>query len=481
MEISNSNRPPSLTTYRQYAADPNNEGTFVSTSQTGVTTAPKSFFGHTISFFTAKSNAQEVETLNQSLEQNLGPYVARFAFPHAEQEQAATSYWGGCVQQVANKTLASALNPTLRGINVNLSLTESRGEASRAMPFYQRQIRPLIQSAVRELNPSLQNINLDVSLPTATPSVGLSHRLIKQVLERADAVTQDADYIKQAAETTDNIVSTLEYLDEKFCPSSEKMRGINNNLSGLARDISHHASSAAPTSIRSSNKLSSLLTKANTAIPETTKKAQLLLSETTALATALQELSKEHDYYELGNDAPLNLTTYDFQQFMEPVTALLTEEATLAEHVVEHLGTSPTSAHKEARLEEYLNQNDGIARELEKSSQQVSQLKGKLKNQLNALSAKAEKRLTTAKEAIAHPTISRSIYATMILGRSWEEERQAAQEELDFCEQANSILITAEKKAAPWEIWKNIPEAVAIDPIPQVVEAIPVAEIDRKA
>ena len=84
---------PSIAAYRQYVDDPNNEGTLVSTSRTGVTTAPKTFFGHTLSFLTAKNNSQEVETLNQSLEKDLGPHVAQYAFPHAEREQAATSQW----------------------------------------------------------------------------------------------------------------------------------------------------------------------------------------------------------------------------------------------------------------------------------------------------------------------------------------------------------------------------------------------------
>ena len=86
---------PSVAVYRSYVNDPNNKETFVSTSSTKVTTAPKTFFDHTIAFiFGSKSNAQEAETLYKSIAQEFGPHIANYAFPNPEREQAGTSSLG---------------------------------------------------------------------------------------------------------------------------------------------------------------------------------------------------------------------------------------------------------------------------------------------------------------------------------------------------------------------------------------------------
>ncbi|MBX9577456.1 MAG: hypothetical protein K2W97_03140 [Chthoniobacterales bacterium] len=463
---------PSVAAYRQYVDAPENEGTLVSTSQTGVTTAPKTFFGHTLSFLTAKSNAQEVETLKQSLEKDFGPHVAQYAFPHAEQEQAATSQWGGYVQEVTSKTLASALNPTLRGINLDVSLAERREEASPAMPFLQRQFRPVVQSAVRELNPALRNITLDVSLPTATPSVGLSHRLIKQVLERTNTLIANAPYIKKAAVAVEAIAHQLERLDDDVRSLPQDISTLTTNISGLAQDIADHPSNF-PQAISSHHQeLSELLATTTTAIPITLQKAHSIVLETRALAAALKKLKKEHDYDELGSSAPINLNAYNFEQFLEPVTTLLQEEATLAETVVRDLCTLPTSNGKASKLEAHLRQNDRISSDVKKYSQQVSKVKEKLLTELKTLITRSEKRLANATEAIQRPTIM-----TMILAfrGSWKEERDLAEQDLYFAVTTKDLIETSLEEARINLGSENIPQATAIAVSDEHAEGIPIA------
>lgn len=441
-------KPPSLEAYRQYVADPENEGTLVSTSQNGVTTAPKTFFGHTLSFLTAKSNAQEVETLKQSLEKDFGPHVAQYAFPHAEQEQAATSQWGGYVQQVTNQTLAAALNPTLRAINLDLSLAESEGEASPEMPFYQRQLRPVVQSAVRELNPALKSIKLDVSLPTATPSVGLSHRLIKQVFERTNTLIANAPYIRDAAVTVKAIADKLECLDEEVRSLPQDISILKTNISGLAQDIADHPSPF-PQAISSRHQpLSPLLTQTTTAIPETLQTAHSLVLETRALAAALKKLKEEHDYYEFGSSAPINLNAYNFEQFLEPATTLLQEEVTLAETVVRELCTPPKSNGKVLKMETHLIKNERVAKNVEKISNQVSQLKQQLKTALKGLADKAKKQNDDAVEIIYDPSLLALIQRNIQeyrLGHSLEDEKILIQENLAFATTTLALITKIER------------------------------------
>ena len=440
-------KPPSLEAYRQYVAAPENEGTLVSTSQNGVTTAPKTFFGHTLSFLSAKNNSQEVETLMQSLEKDFGPHIAQYAFPKHEQEQAATSQWGGYVQQVTNQTLAAALNPTLRAINLDLSLAESEGEASPAMPFYQRQLRPVVQSAIRELNPALKSIKLDVSLPTATPSVGLSHRLTKQVLERTNTLIANAPYIRDAAVTVKAIADKLECLDDDVCLLSEETSILKTNISGLAQDIADHPSHFSQAT-SSSLDLSTLLTRTTTDIPKTLTNAHKLILETRALAAALKELKEKHNYYELGSSAPINLNAYNFEQFLEPAKILLQEEVTLAETVARDLCTTLTSNGKASKLTTHLIKNDRVAKDVEKISHQVSQLKQQLKTALKGLADKAQKQNNDAVDIIYDPSflalIKRNIHEYFLI-KSLEDEKILAQKNLAFATTTLALITEIEK------------------------------------
>ena len=463
---------PSVAAYRQYVDASENEGTLVSTSQTGVTTAPKTFFGHTLSFLTAKSNAQEVETLKQSLEKDFGPHVVQYAFPPAEQEQAATSPLVGYVQEVTNKTLASALNPTLRGINLDFSLAESREEASPAMPFLQRQFRPVIQSAVRELNPALRNITLDVSLPTATPSVGLSHRLIKQVLERTNTLIANAPYIEKAAVAVESIANKLECLDDDVRSLSQDISILKTNISGLAQDIADHPSHFLQAISSHHQQLSELLTKTTTAIPKTLQRAHKLALETRALAAALKKLKEEHNNYEFGSSAPIDLNAYNFEQFLEPATTLLQEEVTLAETVVRDLCTPPTSNGKALKLETHLRQNDRISSEVTKYSKQVAQVKNKLLIELETLTTRSEKRLANATAAIERPTIMTMLQA---LGGSWKEERNLAEENLFFAATTKDLIKASLQEARVNLGSENIPQATAIAVSDEHTEEIPIA------
>ncbi|MCX6958098.1 MAG: hypothetical protein NT164_06145 [Verrucomicrobiae bacterium] len=439
-------KPPSLEAYRQYVAATENEGTLVSTSQNGVTTAPKTFFGHTLSFLTAKSNAQEVETLMQSLEKNFGPHIAQYAFPKPEQEQAATSQWGGYVQEVTNKTLASALNPTLRAINLDLSLAESEGGPSPAMPFYQRQLHTVVQSAVRELNPTLKSIKLDISLPTA-PSVGLSHRLTKQVLERTNTLIANARYIRDAAVTVKAIADKLECLDDEVSSLPQDISILKTNISGLAQDIADHPSPF-PQARSLSLDLSTLLTRTTTDIPKTLTNAHKLILETRALAAALKELKEKHNYYELGSSAPINLNAYNFKQFLEPATTLLQEEVTLAKTVVRDLCTTLTSNGKALKLTPHLSKNDRVAKNVDEISHQVSQLKQQLKTALKGLADKAKKQNDDADEIIYAPSFLALIQRTfheLRLGHSLEDEKILIQGNLAFATTTLALITEIER------------------------------------
>ena len=322
------------------------------------------------------------------------------------------------------------------------------------MPFYQRQLRPIVQSAVRELNPALRNITLGISLPTATPSVGLSHRLIKQVLERANTLIADAPYIEKAAVAVEAIADKLECLDDEVRSLPQDIRTLTTNISGLAQDIADHPSPF-PQAISSRHQqLSPLLTQTTTAIPETLQTAHSLVLETRALAAALKKLKEEHDYDELGSSAPINLNAYNFEQFLEPATTLLQEEVTLAETVVRDLCTPPTSNGKVLKLEIRLRQNNRISSEVTKYSQQVAQVKNKLLIELETLTARSEKRLANATAAIQHPTIMTILQA---LVGSWKEERNLAEENLFFAATTKDLITASLQEAGVNLGSKNIP------------------------
>ncbi|MBM3857757.1 MAG: hypothetical protein FJ390_07355 [Verrucomicrobia bacterium] len=448
---------PSVAAYRAYADDVENEGTFVSTSQTGVTRAPQTFFGHTISFLTAKSNLQEVETLKESLEKEFGPHVAQYAFPHAEREQAATSHWRGYVQQITSQTLASALNPALRGIKMDASLLENAAGPSPARPFVERQLNTVIQSTVREINPTLRNINLNLSLPTETPSIGLSHRLIKQVLEKADTLLADAPYIAKAAKAVGAIADQLGAIDEDLIPPSKEVITLTTIITGLADDITEHHPTLAQTTSPRQEELSELLEKTTTAIPQTLHTAHSIILETRAIAAVLKGLKQKHNNFEFGSSAPISLEAYNFEQFVEPITALLQEERALANTLVRDICTPITSNGKRPKLETHLQQNERISRALKKYSDQVSQLKQKLMRELDTLASRSQNRINTATDAIEHPTILRSLYQTVALkGNSWEEERDSAQEDLDFAI-TTKVLITSATEPTQTESTRKEP------------------------
>lgn len=433
---------PSLGDYRQYVNDPKNDGTFVATAQSTVITAPDTFFGHTLAFFVGKSNAQEVDTLKRSLEKDLGPHVAQYAFPLVEQKQAALSNWEGYIQQVTNHTLTTALNPTLRGITLDLSIPSSEKEITANTPFYQRQLRPIIESTVKELNPVLQNINLDLSLSAGTPGVGLSHRLVKQVLERADTfLSTAAPYIKEAAEAVSLLTDLLDHLESELDPHQSDLATLKAKVLGLAQDVTAYHS--LPSTVRSHHHqdLQRLLSNIITTIPVTLQETHHLTLKTKALITFIEKLKSSHDYFELGSTAPIEIASYNFMPFLEPTITLLKEEAALADQVIRILSSLPISKEQQTQLEIHLAKNAQIAVETKTYSQKIGKLQDQLIKELDKLKTKAQKRLTDATNAIDNPTWMRSLYENFLLeNRSWEEEKKQAEEDLHFANSTKELV-----------------------------------------
>ena len=452
---------PSVTAYRAYASDPRNEGTFVSTSGKTVTTAPKTFYGHTVAFIIGKTNSQEATTLHQSLKQHFGPHVANYSFPPLEREQAAVSPLGGYLQQTVNVALTTVLNPTLRNIKLTASLPENSEQPSPALPFYQRQLRPILQAAVQEVNPMLKGINVDASLATEIPPVGISHRLVQQVIKRADDLVADTAYITESSLATVAIVDVLQHLNE--VPTIEELKKSQEIISGLAADLATHHPSASIID----QELLMLLKKTTADVPKTVSHAHQVFSQTKALASLLKALKEKHDYYEMGSSSPIKLESYNFEQFREPATLLFQEVTILAANIITHLCNPPSSSQKVPVLDAALKQNARINRDLATYAKEISQLKEKLKTDLKALRSKADTRKKYAEGAISSPSLVTSLRETLLIGHSWEEERALAQEDLDFATAMLNSIEAIESKIEPPVIQQHIllPSAGVSSPV----------------
>ena len=473
---SNPNKPavPSLEAYRQYADDLKNEGTFASTSATHVIkTAPKTFFDHTIAFIFNKTNSQEVADFHQALINHYGLHIANFVFPLAMREQAATSNLGGYAQQSLNSAVKTLINPSLERIKVGVSIPINREEPR---GFLQQQLHAPIQAAIREVNPNLRNIELNLALPTDTPPVGLSHDLVQQVINQADGlVRQNASYVEKTATTTDKIANSLKQVDPNdlgLFPQGERkllqdtIKNTRSIIDNLAKNVLYQQKMVSSSSSKSppNDQFTSALATAETSISGTINNAYQLLHETRTLDKTLKQLKQQHEYYELGNTAPISLQKYNFEQFIPQAEELLRDAALLGQDTIEHLCSPPISADKEIRLKEYLRNNDGISRDVSTISLKISQLKQELQHEVNDLVIKAQNRYFDADQALSKPSTAQSWYDRLLFRslKNRQEEREEAESNLEkiqaFADTIDDAIEEAEN--GPTEnglIWKTVP------------------------
>ncbi|HLB33431.1 MAG TPA: hypothetical protein VJK54_04270 [Chthoniobacterales bacterium] len=194
---------PPLKAFRSYSANSKYQGTHATTISETVVPVPKTWNGCALHLALGKSHEQTALKLWESLRTNFGTQIAHYAFPPTLQKRASIRHFNVLIQQGVAYVLQNAipiLNSYLKNVKINFFLNGTDEVNCGVAPVLEASAgleRSLIhirlteeKTTPHEVNTALgKSINVTVSIPeTIIPPIGgVSHEVIKEVLEKADA------------------------------------------------------------------------------------------------------------------------------------------------------------------------------------------------------------------------------------------------------------------------------------------------------